>query len=123
MDEKIQKLVDEICQLTALEISELAKALREKLGISLQSQQITAQQPQEEERPKEKTEFDIVLKEVGLQKINVIKLVREITNKQLMECKTFVENAPQIVVRGLTKENAEEIKARFENLGATMEIV
>ena len=112
--------------LTVLELVEYLKEFEERYGINpmaVAAAPVAAAAPgtaaAEEE---EKTSFDVVLKEVGSQKIKVIKVVREITNLGLKEAKALVESAPAPVKEGVTKEEAEAIKAKFEEVGATVEI-
>jgi large subunit ribosomal protein L7/L12 len=127
--EKIAKIAEEIQGLSLLEASELVKLLEEKLGVSAAAPVAVAAAgapaaggaaPAAAE---EKTEFDIVLKEAGSQKIPVIKVVREIVSGLgLKEAKDLVESAPTTVKRGATKEEAAEAKKKLEEVGATVEI-
>jgi large subunit ribosomal protein L7/L12 len=121
-----QELITKIEQMNVLELSELVKALEEKFGVSAQPQVVaagvspapTAQAPAEEE----KTEFNVVLTEVGDKKIQVIKEVRSITGLGLKESKELVESAPKPLKENVSKEEAEEIKKKLEAAGAKVEI-
>ncbi len=120
----LEKLVEEISALTLMEASELVKALEEKLGVSaaapvamMGAMPAAAAEPEEE-----KTEFDVVLKEIGPKKINVIKAVRQLTSLGLKEAKDLVESAPANVMEGVGKEAAEEAKAKLEEAGAVVEL-
>ena len=110
--------------MTVLELNDLVKALEEKFGVSAAAAVVAvpgaaaAAAPAEEE----KTEFDVVLKEVGPDKIKVIKVVRELTGKALKEAKDFVESAPSVVKEGASKEECESIKAKLAEVGAVVEI-
>ena len=128
--EKITKIAEEIQGLSLLEASELVKLLEEKLGVSAAAPVAVAAvagapaaggaAPAAAE---EKTEFDIVLKETGSQKIPVIKVIREIVSGLgLKEAKDLVESAPTAVKKGATKEEASEAKRKLEEVGATVEI-
>jgi len=123
MAEKLDKIAGEIQGLTLLEASELIKLLEEKLGVSAAAPVAVAAAPTaaaaEEE---EKTEFDVILKEIGPKKIQVIKVVRQITSLGLKEAKELVDGAPSPVVEGVPKEQAEDIKGRLEGEGAVVEI-
>ncbi len=123
MAEKLDKIAEEIQGLTLLEASELIKLLEEKLGVSAAAPVAVAAAPTaaaaEEE---EKTEFDVILKEIGPKKIQVIKVVRQITSLGLKEAKELVDGAPSPVVEGVPKEQAEDIKGRLEGEGAVVEI-
>lgn len=114
-------------QASILEINDLVKDMEEKFGVSaamVAPVGVAAAGPagagaaQEEE----KTEFDVVLTEIGAKKINVIKAVREVTSLGLKEAKDLVESAPKAVKEGVSKEEAEEIRKKFENAGASIEI-
>ncbi|HSR53663.1 MAG TPA: 50S ribosomal protein L7/L12 [Acidobacteriota bacterium] len=112
---------------TILEVNELVKDMEEKFGITAAAMApvAAAGAPGAAEgaaAAEEKTEFDVVLKDIGAKKINVIKAVREVTSLGLKEAKELVESAPKAVKEGVSKEEAEEIKKKFEDAGATMEI-
>ena len=122
----LAKLVDELSSLTVLEASELSKLLEEKWGVSAAAAVAVAgpagggagAAPAEEE----KTEFDVILVNDGGKKINVIKEVRAITQLGLGEAKALVEGAPKAVKEGVSKAEAEELKKRLEEAGATVEL-
>jgi large subunit ribosomal protein L7/L12 len=123
----IQNLVEEIKGLTLLEASNLVKALEETFGVSAAAAAAVAAPaaggaaaaaPAEEE----KTEFNVVLSAAGSNKINVIKVVREITSLGLKEAKDLVDGAPKAVKEGVSKEEAEEIKKKLTDAGATVEV-
>ena len=123
--EKITKFVDEIKQLTVLELNELVKAIEEEFGVSAAAPVAVAgavaggaAAPAEEE----KTEFDVVLANAGAGKIKVIKVVRELTGLGLKEAKDAVDGAPTTLKTGISKEEADKMKAALEAEGATVEI-
>ncbi|MGI6697869.1 MAG: 50S ribosomal protein L7/L12 [Clostridiales bacterium] len=125
--EKIQKLIDEVKNLTVLELSELVKALEEEFGVSAAAPMAVAAAPvaggaAPAAAEEEKTEFDVILANVGQEKIKVIKVVREITGLGLKEAKDLVDNAPKPVKEGITKEEAQSIKAKLEEVGAGVEV-
>lgn len=123
MSEKITALIEEVKGLTVLELSELVKALEEEFGVSAAAPMAVAAAPAAaEEAPaeEEKTEFDVVLENVGDQKIKVIKVVREVTGLGLKEAKAVVDGAPKTVKEGASKEEADEIKSKLEEVGATV---
>lgn len=126
MSEAIDKIVEEIKGLTLIEASELVKKLEETLGVSAAAAAPVvvagaaggaAAAPAEEQ-----TEFNVVLTAVGANKINVIKAVREVTSLGLKEAKDLVDGAPKPIKEGVTKEEAETIKKRFTDAGATVEV-
>ncbi len=119
-----QEMLDAIKGMTVLELSELVKALEAEFGVSASAPVAVAAAPaggagQQEE---EKTEFDVVLSEIGDQKIKVIKVAREITGLGLKDAKDLVDAAPKAVKEGVSKEEAESIKAKFDEVGAKVEI-
>ena len=119
--EKITALIEEVKALTVLELSELVHALEEEFGVSaaaMAAPAAGAAAPAAEE----KTEFDVVLADVGAEKIKVIKVVREITGLGLAEAKAVVESAPKALKEGISKEDAEAVKAKLEEVGAKCEI-
>ena len=121
--EKITALIEEVKGLTVLELSELVKALEEEFGVSAAAMAAPAAgaagaAPAAEE----KTEFDVVMTEFGAEKIKVIKEVRGITGAGLAEAKALVEGVPTKLKEGVSKEEAEEIKAKLEAVGAKVEI-
>ncbi len=117
-------LISQIDQLTVLELSDLVKQLEEKYGVSAAAPvAVAAAGGGAAAAPAaEKTEFDVILKEAGSQKIPVIKAVREITGLGLTEAKAFVESAPKAVKEGIKMEDAEAIKAKLTEVGAVVEI-
>lgn len=119
-----EQILEAIENMTVLELSELVKALEEKFGVSAAAPvAVAAAAPAAAaEAAEEKTEFDVILQSVGDKKINVIKVVREITSLGLKEAKDLVDNAPKPIKEGISKEQAEEIKAKLEEAGATVEI-
>jgi len=129
MSEKLSNIVESISKLTVLELSELVKQLEEKFGIQAQPMgfipqgvaQTAAAQPAGADQ-EQKTEFNVVLTNAGNNKIQVIKVVREITGLGLKEAKDFVESLPKPVKENVTKEQAEEIKKKLESAGASVEI-
>ena len=121
--EKVLAMIEEVKALTVLELSELVKALEEEFGVSAAAATVTvsggaAAAPAEEE----KTEFDVVLAEVGDAKTAVIKAVKEITGLGLKESKEIVDNAPKAVKTGVSKADAEEMKKKLEDAGAKVEL-
>ena len=118
--EKITALVEEVKGLTVLELSELVHALEEEFGVSAAA--MAAPAAAAAPAAEEKTEFDVVLAEVGAEKIKVIKAVREITGLGLAEAKAAVEAAPKALKEGVSKEEAEELKKKLEEVGAKVEL-
>ena len=120
----INKLVDQLSELTVLEAADLAKALEEKWGVSAAAAVAAAPAAAAAAGPaaEEKTEFDVILTGDGGKKINVIKEVRAITQLGLGEAKALVEGAPKPVKEGVSKAEAEELKKRLEEAGATVEL-
>jgi len=123
MATKLEKIAETIQGLTLLEASELIKLLEEKLGVSAAAPVAVAAAPAAAAvAEEEKTEFDVILKEFGPKKIQVIKVVRQITSLGLKEAKDLVDSAPSPVVEAVPKEQAEDIKARLEAESAVVEI-
>jgi len=130
MSEKVTKLIEDIKGLTVLELSELVKALEEEFGVSAAAPvAVAAVAPAaggaggaEAAPAEEKTEFDVVLKDVGPEKIKVIKVVREVTGLGLKEAKDLVEGAPSTIKEGLPKEEAQKVIEKFKEAGATCEL-
>ena len=123
----IEKIVDELSNLTVMEAAELSKALEEKWGVSAAAAVAVAAQGAAAsdaggDAAAEKSEFDIILTAVGDKKINVIKEVRTITGLGLKEAKDLVEAAPKPVKEGASKDEAEEIKKKLEEAGASVEV-
>ena len=119
--EKIEKIIEEIDSLTVVELNDLVKAIEEKYGVSA----VAAAAPAAAGAAgaaEEKTSFDVVLKEAGDQKIKVIKVVRDATGLGLKEAKELVDGAPKTVKEGASKEEAEELKAKFTEVGAVIEL-
>ena len=117
--EKIAAMIEEIKALTVLELSELVKAVEEEFGVSAAAPVAVAGGAAAAE---EKTEFDVVLKEVGAEKIKVIKAVREITGLGLAEAKAIVDGAPKTLKEAVSKDEAEAMKAKLTEVGATVEL-
>ena len=122
----LQKLVDELSGLTVLEVAELKTLLEEKWGVTAAAPMMGVMPGMAaaaaEEEVEEKTEFDVVLKDFGVKKINVIKAVRKLTALGLKEAKDLVEGAPAPIQEGVSKEAAEEAKKALEEAGATVEV-
>jgi len=118
----LEKIVEEISQLSLLEASELIKMLEDKLGVSAAAPVAMAAMPMAvaAEPEEEKTEFDVVLKEIGPKKIEVIKAVRQLTALGLREAKELVDGAPSTVMEAVAKEVAEDAKAKLESAGAVV---
>ncbi len=119
------EIMEAIKNMTVLELSELVKELEEEFGVSAAAPVAVAAAPAAggaAAAEEEKTEFDVVLAEVGAEKIKVIKVVRELTGLGLKEAKDLVEAAPKAVKEGVSKEDAESMKAKFEEVGAKIEI-
>ena len=112
-----QEFIDAIKELTVLELNELVKACEEEFGVSAAAGVVVAAAGPAAE-VEEKTEFDVELTEVGSEKVKVIKVVREITGLGLKEAKDVVDNAPKMIKEAATKEEAEEIKKKLEEVGA-----
>ncbi|HAQ55733.1 MAG TPA: 50S ribosomal protein L7/L12 [Anaerovibrio sp.] len=118
-----EEILEAIGNLTVLELSELVKAAEEKFGVSAAAPvAVAAAAPAEGGAAGEKSEFDVILKEAGAGKINVIKAVREATGLGLKEAKALVDGAPAAVKEGLSKADAEALKGSLEAAGATVEL-
>jgi large subunit ribosomal protein L7/L12 len=122
---KLNALIETIENLTVLELSNLVKALEEKFGVTAQAPMMAAMPvasgaSQQAEEAEEQTEFDVILEVVGDKKIQVIKVVRAITNLGLKEAKDLVDGAPKPVKEAATKDEAEDIKKKLEEVGATV---
>ena len=111
--EKVTAMIEELKALSVLELSELVKAVEEEFGVSAAGGAAAAE---------EKTEFDVVLADVGANKIKVIKVVRELTGLGLGEAKALVDGAPKAVKEGISKDEAEAAKAKLEEVGAKVEL-
>ena len=119
--EKITALVEQVKELTVLELSELVHTLEEVFGVSAAAAAVAAPAAAAVE-VEEKTEFDVILKEAGASKLNVIKVVRAATGLGLKEAKDFVDGAPKTVKEGLAKAEAEEAQKKLEAAGAKVEL-
>lgn len=121
MAKNFDEIIEKVEKLTALELADLVKALEEKFGVSAAMPMAAAGAgaPADAE---EKTSFDVILKAAGDQKINVIKIVKEVAGIGLKEAKDLVDGAPKPVKQGLKKPEAEELKAKLEAVGATVEL-
>ena len=119
-----EEIIEAIENMSVLELSELVEELEDKFGVSAAAPVAAAPAggSQEGGGEEEKTEFDVFLSEIGDKKINVIKAVREITGLGLKESKAVVDDAPQNVKEGVSKEDAEEMKEKLEDAGATVEL-
>ena len=118
----IAKFVEEIKGLTVMELADLVKAIEEEFGVSAAAPVMVAGAAAGAAAAEEKSEFDVVLAEAGASKMGVIKLVKEITGLGLKEAKELVDNAPKTVKEGLSKAEAEEMKAKLEEAGAKVEL-
>lgn len=119
--EKIEKIIEEIDSLTVVELNDLVKAIEEKYGVSA----VAAAAPAAAAgaaAAEEKTSFNVVLKEAGDQKIKVIKVVRDATGLGLKEAKELVDGAPKTIKENVSKDEAEELKAKFTEVGAVIEL-
>lgn len=118
-----EQLIADIKAMTVLELSELVKALEEEFGVSAAATAVAVAGPaQAAEAVEEKTEFNAILKDVGSEKIKVIKAVRELTGLGLKEAKELVDGAPKPLKEGISKEECEKIVATFKEVGATVEV-
>ena len=120
--EKITAMIEEVKSLTVLELNELVKALEEEFGVSAAAMAAPAAGAAAAAPAEEKTEFDVVLAEIGSEKIKVIKVVREITGLGLKEAKDLVDGAPKPIKEGVSKDDADSIKAKLEEVGAKVEV-
>ncbi len=118
----ITKILDEIKELTLMEVNDLVKALEEEFGVSAAAPVMVAGAASGEAAAEEKSEFDVILAGAGAQKIKVIKVVREITGLGLADAKALVDGAPKPVKEGASKDEAEEIKTKLEEVGAQVEL-
>jgi large subunit ribosomal protein L7/L12 len=123
MNEKIEKLMEEVKALTVLELNELVKALEEEFGVTAAAPVAAAGAAVAGgAAAAEQTEFTVVLKEVGANKMNVIKVVKDLTGLGLKEAKEIVDGAPKNVKENVSKEEAESMKAKLAEAGATVEL-
>ena len=120
-----EEILEAISNMSVLELSELVKAIEDKFGVSAAAPVAVAAAPAAgaAAAAEEKTEFDVVLKEIGEKKIQVIKAVREITGLGLKDAKALVDGAPKEVKTGVAKAEAEEMKKKLEDAGATVELI
>ena len=118
----IEQILEAIEQMKVTELNELVKAAEEKFGVSASAPVMVAGAAAGGAAAEEKTEFDVVLANAGASKVKVIKVVREVTGLGLKEAKDLVDNAPKTLKEGVSKEEAEEIKAKLEETGATVEV-
>lgn len=119
--EKVLAFVENVKELTVLELAELVKALEEEFGVSAAAPVAVAAAPAAA-AAEEKTEFDVILKSAGASKMGVIKLVKEITGLGLKEAKALVDGCPKAIKEGASKADAEEIKTKLEEAGAEIEL-
>jgi len=123
MSEKITNIVEEIKAMSLLEVADLVKAIEEEFGVSAAAVAVAAPAAGgEAAAAAEKSEFDVVLVDAGAGKINVIKVVRELTGLGLKEAKELVDGAPKAVKEGVSKDDAEAMKAKLEEAGAKVEL-
>lgn len=120
--EKITAILNSIKELTILEMAELVKALEEEFGVTAAPVAVAGPAAAAAPVEEEKTEFDVVLAEIGPKKLEVIKVVRELTGLGLKDAKDLVESAPKAIKEGATKETAEEIKKKLTEVGAVVEL-
>lgn len=120
--EKVIAIVEELKGLTVLELSELVHAVEDEFGVSAAAAVAVAVPTEGGAAAAEKTEFDVVLKSAGSEKIKVIKVVREITGLGLKEAKALVDEAPKTLKEAVSKDDAEAIKAKLEEVGAEVEV-
>ena len=117
-----EEMIEEIKKMTVIELADLVKAIEEEFGVSAVAAAAPAAGAAGAAAAEEKTSFDVVLKEAGANKIPVIKVVRDATGLGLKEAKDLVDGAPKTVKEGVSKDEAEELKAKFEEAGATVEL-
>ena len=117
-----EEMIEEIKKMTVVELAELVKAIEEEFGVSAVAAAAPAAGAAAGAAAEEKTSFDVVLKEAGANKIQVIKVVRDATGLGLKEAKDLVDGAPKTVKEGVNKDEAEELKAKFTEAGAVVEL-
>lgn len=123
----VEKIIEELEKLNVVEINELVKALEERWGVSAAASfapvaaAVSTSAVQAEEK-EEKTSFDLILKDPGDSKLQVIKIIRELTGLGIKEAKELADNCPKPIKTGITKEEADQLAARFSELGATVEV-
>ena len=120
--EKVTAMIEEVKSLSVLELAELVHALEDEFGVSAAAVAAPAAGGAAAAAEEEKTEFDVVMTSFGAEKIKVIKVVREITGQGLAEAKATVEGVPAKIKEGISKDEAEEIKKKLEEVGATVEV-
>ena len=120
--EKIVKFIDDIKALTVLELNELVKAIDEEFGVSAAAPVMVAGAAAAAPAEEEKTEFDVILTSAGASKMGVIKLVKDVTGLGLKDAKALVDGAPKTVKEGISKADAEDLKKKLEEAGASVEI-
>lgn len=117
-----EEMIEEIKKMTVIELADLVKAIEEEFGVSAVAAAAPAAGGAAAGAAEEKSSFDVILKDAGANKIPVIKVVRDATGLGLKEAKELVDGAPKAVKEGASKEEAEELKAKFEEAGATVEL-
>ena len=122
MSEKIAALIEEVKALTVIELSELVHALEDTFGVSAAAAAVAAPAAGGAAEAEEKTEFDVILKEVGASKLNVIKVIRAATGLGLKEAKEIADNCPKTLTEAISKEDAEKLAEDLKAAGATVEI-
>ena len=122
MSEKVTKLIEDVKSLTVLELSELVKALEEEFGVSAAAPVAVAAAAAPAAAAEEKTEFDVVLKSAGAEKIKVVKAVKDILGVGLKEAKELVDSAPKTLKEQASKADAEDIKKKLADVGAEVEV-
>lgn len=120
--EKITKFIDDIKALSVLELNELVKAIEEEFGVSAAAPVMMAGAAAPAAAAEEKTEFDVILVEAGASKMGVIKLVKDVTGLGLKDAKELVDNCPKPIKEGISKADADELKAKLEEAGAKVEL-
>ena len=117
-----EQIIDAIKEMTVLELNDLVKAIEEEFGVTAAAPVAVAGGAAAGAAAEEKTEFDVVLTDAGASKIKVVKAVREITGLGLKDAKDLVDNAPKAIKEGVAKEEAEEVKGKLEEAGASVEV-
>ncbi|MEJ8778699.1 50S ribosomal protein L7/L12 [Pseudogracilibacillus sp. ICA-222130] len=117
-----EQIIDAVKEMSVLELNELVKAIEEEFGVTAAAPVAVAGAAGGAEAAEEKTDFDVVLKDAGASKIKVVKAVREITGLGLKDAKELTDSAPKAIKEGVAKEEAEEMKAKLEEAGATVEL-
>ncbi len=122
MSEKIEKIIAEVEAMTVLELNDLVKAIEEKFGVTAAAATVVAAAPAAGAGEEEKSEFDVILSEVGENKMGVIKAVKEITGLGLKEAKELVDNAPKPIKEAASKSDAEDIQKKLQDVGAKVDL-